>query len=86
MAPNGTGGTRLTRGAEKEVIHRVVDLDLEEDAIDPHVSLYLSIRGEWSEKRGYARIEPESSAADNLTQQLARQREPRQSALVALAD
>lgn len=56
VAPDGSGGERLTQGAEDDVIHRVVRLDREADAFDPSAPLYLSLRGEWSEQRGYARI------------------------------
>jgi len=58
VPPDGSGGERLTRGAEDDVIHRVVRLDREADAFDPSAPLYLSLRGEWSEQRGYARIGP----------------------------
>ncbi len=58
VAPDGSGGERLTHGTEEDVIHRTIRLDREADAFDPMVPLYLSLRGEWSEKRGYARIRP----------------------------
>lgn len=58
VAPNGSGATRLTRGAEEEVEHRVVDLDPKREAIDPAAPLYVSLHGEWSEKRGFARLRP----------------------------
>ena len=57
---SGGGGVRLTDGGDEEIVHRVVDLDPDEDAIDSTRPVYLSLHGEWSEKRGYARIAPES--------------------------
>lgn len=61
VAPDGSGGTRITQGAAEEVIHRVLDLDRDEEAIDPNASLYLSLRGEWTEQRGFARLQPSGS-------------------------
>ena len=58
VAPDGTGGERLTHGAEEAVIHRVVNLDRDREAFDPEAPLYLRLRGEWSEKRGYGRVRP----------------------------
>jgi dipeptidyl aminopeptidase/acylaminoacyl peptidase len=55
---DGSGGERLTRGAEEEVIHRVVRLDRDAHAFDPEADLYLSLRGEWTEQQGYARLRP----------------------------
>jgi dipeptidyl aminopeptidase/acylaminoacyl peptidase len=56
VAPDGSGGERLTRGAEEQVIHRIVRLDPESATFDPDEPIYLSLRGEWSERRGYARL------------------------------
>ncbi|UCD25491.1 MAG: prolyl oligopeptidase family serine peptidase [Gemmatimonadota bacterium] len=56
VAPDGSGGERLTAGAEEQVIYRVARLDFESPTIDPDEPIYLSIRGEWSENRGYARL------------------------------
>ena len=58
IKPDGSGAQRLTQGAAENVMHRVVDLDREEPAFDPKNPIYVSMRGEWSEKRGYARIKP----------------------------
>ncbi len=66
VAPDGSGGTRLTRGAEDETVHRVVDLDPDEEAFDPVQPIYFSTHGEWSEKRGYARLEPGASEVRSL--------------------
>ena len=60
-APDGSGATRLTDGAGEKLVHRVVDLDRERDAFDPAAPLFLSLHGEWSEQRGYARILPGKS-------------------------
>ncbi len=53
LPPHGVGGW-LTD--DEAVIHRVVRLDTSDPAIDPNQPLYLSLRGEWTERRGYARI------------------------------
>jgi dipeptidyl aminopeptidase/acylaminoacyl peptidase len=58
VSPDGRSRTRLTSGAGARLVHRVVDLDREREAIDPRRPLYLSLHGEWSEQRGYARIRP----------------------------
>ena len=58
VSPTGTAAVRLTDGADEAVVHRVVDLDPDEEPIDPSQPLYLSLHGEWSEQRGYARTIP----------------------------
>ena len=50
---DGSGATRLTRGVEDSVAHRIVRLDTAR-TIDPSAPLYLSLHGTWSQKRGYA--------------------------------
>jgi dipeptidyl aminopeptidase/acylaminoacyl peptidase len=77
VAPDGSAATRLTQGAAEKVVHRVVDLDREREALDPAAPLYLSLHGEWSEQRGYARILPGRPLerlvlADRLVSSLAR--------------
>ncbi len=57
VAPDGSGGERLTYGANEQVIHRIVQLDPESVTFDPGEPIYLSLRGEWSERRGYARLQ-----------------------------
>ena len=52
---DGSGGRALTRGAAEDVRYRLVDLDDDEDAIDPGAALYYSTYGEWTKKAGYAR-------------------------------
>lgn len=66
VAPDGSGGTRLTRGAEGRVVHRLVDLDPKEREIDGTAPFYFSLRGEDSEKRGYARMLPNATATERL--------------------
>lgn len=56
VAADGSGGSRLTRGAAERVRHRYVQLDRDERAIDPGRSIYLSLYGEWTKKSGYARL------------------------------
>ena len=66
VAPDGSEGRRLTNGAGDEVVHRVIDLDPEEDAIDPEQPLYLSLRGEQTERRGFARLDAAQPVAATL--------------------
>ncbi len=56
VRPDGSGGSRLTRGAEDSVIHRVLTLDAQQRTFDPRRPLLLSLRGLWTEQRGYARV------------------------------
>jgi dipeptidyl aminopeptidase/acylaminoacyl peptidase len=58
VAPDGSGGERLTRGREEEIVHRLVRIDPTAEAFDPARPLYLSLRGEWTGRRGYAWIPP----------------------------
>ena len=58
VSPDGSGGERLSDGSADEIIHRVVDLDRDEAAFDADAPLYLSLHGEWSEQRGFARVRP----------------------------
>ena len=66
VAPDGSGGASITRGATEEIVHRIVDLDPEEKAIDESASIYFSLRSEKTEKRGYARLQPGATAPDRL--------------------
>jgi dipeptidyl aminopeptidase/acylaminoacyl peptidase len=55
---DGSKVTRLTRGAEEEVEHRVVArLDPREESVDPSKPLYLTLHGEWTKKQGLARLD-----------------------------
>ena len=57
VAPDGSGGERLTRGAETGVTHRLTRVtDDEEPGIDPDSRPYLSLYDEKTEERGYARF------------------------------
>lgn len=58
VRPDGSGGQRLTRGAEDSVIHRVVTLDTARRSVDPRTPMLYSLRGAWTEQRGYARATP----------------------------
>lgn len=66
VAPDGSGGERLTRGAEEETRHRYVRLDPEERSIDPAASLYFRLSGEWSKKAGYARLAPGAASVERV--------------------
>ena len=55
VAPDGSGGTRLTRGAEDAIQHRVVRTDDEDRFIDPQTPTYFSVYGRWTKRSGYAR-------------------------------
>jgi len=54
VAPDGSGGTRLTRGAEEAIQHRVVRIEVESRFVDPSVPTYFSVYGRWTKKSGYA--------------------------------
>ncbi len=59
VALDGSGATRLTRGAEDGLTHRVARLpDDDTPGIDPDAALYLSLYDEKTEQRGYARLPP----------------------------
>ncbi|MBX3147945.1 MAG: S9 family peptidase [Gemmatimonadales bacterium] len=53
-SPDGGRVERLTEGTRDSVIHRLVRTSPDEQAFDPTKPIYVSLRGEWSEKRGYA--------------------------------
>ena len=55
VQPDGSGGRRLTNGAENEVRHRPIRLDFEADAVDPDEPIYYSTYGEWTKKAGFSR-------------------------------
>ncbi|MDE2803635.1 MAG: prolyl oligopeptidase family serine peptidase [Gemmatimonadota bacterium] len=58
VAPDGSGGERLTRGAETGIAHRVARVadDDDEPGLDPDSRPYLSLYNEKTEQRGYARL------------------------------
>ncbi|MBL0940426.1 MAG: S9 family peptidase [Gemmatimonadaceae bacterium] len=55
VRPDGTGGSRLTRGREDSVIHRPVMLDTSRTTFDSRQPIMYALRGYWTEQRGYAR-------------------------------
>ena len=65
VSADGSGATRLTRGAEDSVAHRVVRLDTAR-TIDPAAPLWLSLHGTWSQKRGYAVLRRGQRAPERL--------------------
>jgi dipeptidyl aminopeptidase/acylaminoacyl peptidase len=56
IRPDGSGGRRLTTGAEEEVRHRRAWLDPDEDFIDLSEPQYFLLTGEWTKRHGYARL------------------------------
>ena len=54
---DGSGAERLTRGAEDEVVHRLVRFGGPDEPIDLERPVYLSLRGRWTKEEGYARLE-----------------------------
>jgi dipeptidyl aminopeptidase/acylaminoacyl peptidase len=56
VAPDGSGGARITRGAEDAVQHRYMRVDRDDRAIDPQRPVYLNLFGLWTKKDGYARL------------------------------
>jgi dipeptidyl aminopeptidase/acylaminoacyl peptidase len=66
VALDGSGGRRLTRGAEEQRIHRLLDLDREEPAHAPDEPWYFHTRGDWTEHQGYARLDPGADVARQL--------------------
>ena len=55
VAPDGSGGERVTWGADDNVQHRRVRLDLDEDAIDPEAPQFFSLYDDWGERFGIGR-------------------------------
>ncbi|WP_420441829.1 prolyl oligopeptidase family serine peptidase [Candidatus Palauibacter sp.] len=53
--PDGSGGRRLTPGAEDGIRYRVVRVDPDADAFAPDEPLYYSIYGEWTKQAGFSR-------------------------------
>lgn len=56
LAPDGSGGRRLTDGAAEQVVHRIISLGDTRDGLDTSRPVYLSVTGERSKKSGFARI------------------------------
>ncbi len=68
VAPDGSGGTRLTRGAETGITHRVAGLpeDDDEPGIDLDSRPYLTLYNEKTEQRGYARLSRDWDSVETL--------------------
>ena len=68
IEPDGSDATRLTRGAESGVTHRLARVlpDDDEPGIDPGSRPYLSLHDEATEQRGYARFTPGWETAETL--------------------
>ncbi len=59
VALDGSATLRLTDGAAEELIHRVAFLaDDDVPGVDPAEPIYLTLHGDWTETRGYARVLP----------------------------
>ncbi len=58
ISSDGSKATRLTKGREKQIIHRFQELDPEADYIDLSNPLYCRLTGRYSKQSGYARILP----------------------------
>jgi dipeptidyl aminopeptidase/acylaminoacyl peptidase len=70
IEPDGSNPTRLTRGAETGIAHRMTGLipddDDDEPGIDPRSRPYLSLYNEKTEERGYARFTRGWNTAETL--------------------
>lgn len=54
VRPDGTRPEKLTSGSDDKIIYRYLRLDREEEFIDLSEPVYLSMRGEWTKKYGFA--------------------------------
>lgn len=62
IALDGSSAFRITDGQAERVTHRVQVLgDDDVPGLNPEEPIYLSLHGEWSEKRGYARVMPDGT-------------------------
>ena len=55
VQPDGSGGRRLTRGAEDEVRYRAMQPDPEAEAFDAGEPIYYSTYGQWTKEAGFSR-------------------------------
>ena len=55
---DGSGGRRLTRGAEDEVRYRAMQPDPEAEAFDAGEPIYYSTYGQWTKEAGFSRARP----------------------------
>jgi dipeptidyl aminopeptidase/acylaminoacyl peptidase len=58
LAPDGSGGRRLTDGARDGVVYRYARTLRDVDGIDPAKPMYFSATGKRSKKSGFARLLP----------------------------
>jgi len=58
LAPDGSGGKRLTDGAREGIVYRFARTVRDVDGIDPTKPMYFSMTGKRSKKSGYARMLP----------------------------
>jgi dipeptidyl aminopeptidase/acylaminoacyl peptidase len=56
VGPTGAKPERLTSGAADRVVYRPVLTDREATTLKAAAPIYFSLHGEWSERRGYARL------------------------------
>ncbi|MCI0437449.1 MAG: prolyl oligopeptidase family serine peptidase [Gemmatimonadetes bacterium] len=56
VAPDGSGGRKLTDGAPDRIAHRYIRTQSDEDGIDTSRPLVLSISGERTKQTGFARL------------------------------
>ncbi len=52
--PESGRAERVTQGATDSVVHRLVTTGPNQRAFDPAGPIFIALRGEWTEKRGYA--------------------------------
>lgn len=62
VAPDGSGGQRLTDGAAERVVHRYARTGGDDEGIDVSKPIYFSLVGKTSKKSGYARLRPGRSS------------------------
>ncbi len=65
VAVDGSSAERLTRGAEDQVVHRMLDLHPQDEGYKSS-EVHFTLRGEWTEDRGFAFW----SDADGYTRQV----------------
>jgi dipeptidyl aminopeptidase/acylaminoacyl peptidase len=66
LAPDGSGGRKLTDGAAEKVVHRFARVRRDDDGIDATKPIYLSLFGKRSKKTGYARLTSGAKAPERL--------------------
>jgi dipeptidyl aminopeptidase/acylaminoacyl peptidase len=66
LAPDGSGGRRLTNGAADSVTYRYARTRADSDGIDLARPLYFQLAGEHSKRTGYAVLRPRAAAPERL--------------------